>query len=473
MPSESTAASPIEDAWRLARSGELRSAVDLARAELAHSDADADRSRYVELNLVCASCAMRQGDHVAAMRHLDLAENAARNGPATKACMRIDAWRAELAYFQGRYSDADEILQRLIPALERSGDALYLAFALRTRIAVLLARRQYEAIDSSARHAIHSAQASGDDYVAVQVLNVLGAAHFDRATTKLREPHARAHLSSLDPDDTAPMEADARKALRYFERARRLAQRARLTFAAWYVAGNIERLEILLGRADRAVPAIRKRLRELQARGVRYDEIVARSNLAWGLRVLGRHREALHELDVALEQARETRTANVLLEFLEYDRSVVLDALGEGAAARAGYRRYVALVGSDARRTEGRSGVPEVSPSRQPLEPYFLKRADRFLLEHIGERVTVARLAKGCGVSLRTLEKAFADFRGITPVAYARNLRLDHAHQALLEGGAPIAEIAPRFGFRSSTTFTLEYRKRFGTSPVKARRARG
>ena len=97
-------------------------------------------------------------------------------------------------------------------------------------------------------------------------------------------------------------------ALCLFERARAVAEHSRYEFAAWYVAGNIERLEILLGHADRAVRAIRKRLGIVQARGAKYDEIVTRSNLAWGLRTLERHREALHELDVALELVGATGT---------------------------------------------------------------------------------------------------------------------------------------------------------------------
>jgi hypothetical protein len=171
----------------------------------------------------------------------------------------------------------------------------------------------------------------------VQVLNILGAVRFDCATSKLPEPHARSHLTSLEPHDASPMREDAQCALQVFERARQVAERAHYQFAAWYVAGNIERLNILLGHADRAVPAIRKRLLQLQARGAKYDEIVTRSNLAWGLRVLGQHREALHELDTAFVLIRETATANVLLEFLHYDRSIVLYALGDvvGAKARA------------------------------------------------------------------------------------------------------------------------------------------
>jgi AraC-like DNA-binding protein len=232
------------------------------------------------------------------------------------------------------------------------------------------------------------------------------------------------------------------------------------------VAGNIERLQILLGRADIAVRAIRKRLDVLQANGAKYDEIVTRSNLAWGLRTLGRHREALHELDVALHLARDTGTFNVMLEFLHYDRSIVLEALGEHAEARASYRRYAKLAGAKA------GAAPAAGNAKRPLEPYFLKRADQFIADQIGSAITVSRLAEHCGVSWRTLQKAFMDFRGVTPVAYARNMRLDHAHRALGEGDAGVTEVAARFGFGSPTTFSLEYRKRFGQSPSRTRRAR-
>ena len=464
--------SPTRDAWELARSGQLRAAVDAARKSLGEIRSGDSPDERAELHLVCASCAMRRGDHSEAIRELDAAARAATMpdaGPGAE--LRVEAWRAELAYFQGRYSDANDIVDRLFPRLEANGDLAYAAFAMRIRIAILLARADYDAVAPLAEPAIALAEASGDDYVTVQVLNVLGAVSFDRATSKSDSPHARSHLSSLDPHDAGPMEQDAREALSYFERARAVAERANYEFAAWYVAGNIERLEILLGRADTAVRAIRKRLGVLQARGAKYDEIVTRSNLAWGLRVLGHHREALHELDVALALARETGTFNVLLEFLEYDRSIVQDALGDTAGARASYRRYLQLVGAYNRNATLKTGEAHSGTHKRPLEPYFLKRADRFVAENIAGSFTVAELAAHCGVSWRTLEKAFTDFRGVTPVAHVRNLRLDHAQRALDEGNSTISEIAARCGFRSSTTFALEYRKRFGVPPSRARHA--
>lgn len=459
--------------WELARSGEFRDGAQAARKALAELGAEAAQNIAVELHLVVAFCSMRQGDHPEALRELDAATRAASSPEVDPNLVsRVETWRAELAYFQGRYSEANVTIDRLLARLEQNGDFAYAAFALRIRIAILLARADYDSIAGLADRAIGLAEASGDKYVIVQILNILGAVQFDRATSKLREPHARAHLSSIDPREAASMEDDARAALRLFERARTVAKRAKYQYAAWYVAGNIERLEILLGRADRAVRAIRKRLGALQARGAKYDEIVTRSNLAWGLRTLGRYSEALHELDVALTLARGTGTLNVLLEFLEYDRSIVLDALGNTTAARASYRRYLQLVGAWNRKVQVSQDSIPTATRRRPLEPFFLKRADRYVLEHIGEAFSVSQLAEHCGVSWRTLEQAFTDFRGITPVAHIRNVRLDRARNALGEGPGSVAEIAKRYGFQSSTTFALEFRKRFGMPPRRIQRAR-
>jgi transcriptional regulator GlxA family with amidase domain len=139
-------------------------------------------------------------------------------------------------------------------------------------------------------------------------------------------------------------------------------------------------------------------------------------------------------------------------------------------AARASYRRYLQLVGASHAGDKENSANAHPATPKRPLEPFFLKRADRFIAEHLHEPFAVSRLAWHCGVSLRTLEKAFIDFRGLTPVAHARNLRLDGAHRALGEGQTSVAEAAERYAFRSPTTFALEYRKRYGTAPSQTKR---
>lgn len=450
----------------LARHGELRRAGIEARHALRNADLRMRAEERVDLHLVAAFCAMRQGVHADALRDLDEAKLAAAASRKRVLALRVEVWRAELAYFQGRHAVAESSLETLAEELERAGDLGTAAFALRVRLAILLARTDYGAAENVAARALRLAQASGDDYVLVQVLNVIGATCFDRATSRLGEPHARAHLPLVDPADAAHVGDDARAALGYFEQARAVAIRGKYEFAAWYVAGNIERLEILLGRAARIVPAIRKRLAKLQARGAKYDEIVTRSNLAWALRTLGRYRQALHELDVAMDLARDTGTANVLLEFLHYDRSVVLHALGEHAAAQASYRHYHRLAVKKAGEPVGRDAP------RRPLEPFFLKRADDYIAEHVGKPLRVDQLAEHCCVSWRTLETAFNTFRGVTPVAHIRNVRLDRAREALSAEDASVAETARRFGFGSVTSFAREFRKRFGVAPSRSRQAR-
>jgi len=450
-------------AWRRAREGDLRGGAEAARTALLERSSPLERGDIVELHLVAAFCAMRSGDLTAAHRELEAAEQASLSPDvASRLALRVEIWRAELAYFQGRYSAANEIVDRQVEPLEEAGDFAYAAFALRIRIAILLARADHAGAIEHAERAIRDAEASRDDYVIVQILNILGTVHFDAATSKLPGPHARAHLSALDVRDTTAMQDDAREALRFFNEARFVAERSNYEFAAWYVAGNIERLEIVLGHAERVVRPIRKRLTLLQQRGARYDEIVTRSNLAWALRTLGHYREALAELDAALSLARVAGTLNVLLEFLEYDRSIVLGALGDRAGAQASYRRYLRLHSGTPKPA---SGAPPAATRKPPLEPYFLKRADAYIAERMHEALPTRELAGHCGVSLRTLEKAFGDFRGLTPVAYIRNVRLDHARRALADGKGNVTDVAARFGFRSSTTFAIEYRKRFGIAP--------
>ena len=359
----------------------------------------------------------------------------------------------------------------MLPRLVAGANLAYAAFALRIRIAILLARTEYDSVAALADRAIALAEASNDDYVLVQVLNVLGAVAFDRATSKLRVPHARAHLSSLDPRDTAPMEDDAREALALV-RARPGRRRARaLRFAAWYVAGNIERLEIVLGHAH--APCARSASGSGAAgagREVRRNRHPLESRLGPAHDGMPSRGAARARRGVPI--ARETGTFNVPLEFLEYDRSIVLDALGDMAGARASYSRYLQLVGaSQAGRRGGRTSPP---PERRPAptRALFWKRADRFILDLLGQAIhRGADWPVHCGVSRRTMEKAFVRLPRHDPGRARAQCAARSRAGRSGRNGASVADVATRCGFRSSTTFALEYRKRFGVSPSDSLRA--
>src|SRR5258705_13694852 len=88
--------------WKRARSGELREATQAARDALSRGAVVPARTR-VELHLVAAACAMRQGRYGDALRDLDAAGRATTGAPRdeTDLALRVEAWRAEGAYLQG------------------------------------------------------------------------------------------------------------------------------------------------------------------------------------------------------------------------------------------------------------------------------------------------------------------------------------------------------------------------------------
>lgn len=103
----------------------------------------------------------------------------------------------------------------------------------------------------------------------------------------------------------------------------------------------------------------------------------------------------------------------------------------------------------------------------QKLSPGFVRRAEDFMHEHSDQILRLADVATALGVSERTLRNGFQRFRGVGPIQYLRQIRLDRAYRALLD--APentfVSNIALDCGFMHLSRFSLEYKKRFGESP--------
>ena len=287
-------------------------------------------AKRVELHLVCAFCAMRQGIIASAMRELDAADQAA----ATLPLMRADASGRRVArrarLLSGTLFGRQRHRRSSGPAAgARAATCAYAAFALRIRIAILLARTDYESVAALAERAIALAEASGDDYVIVQVLNVLGAVAFDRATSKLRGA-ARARPSVIAR--SARRRADGSRCARgaALVRARPRRRRARALRVRRVVRGRQHR-----AARDPAGPRGPRRARDPQAprraagarREVRRDRHAIESRV--GIAHARTPSRGAARARRRSRLARDTGTFNVLLEFLEYDRSIVLDALGD------------------------------------------------------------------------------------------------------------------------------------------------
>jgi transcriptional regulator GlxA family with amidase domain len=80
---------------------------------------------------------------------------------------------------------------------------------------------------------------------------------------------------------------------------------------------------------------------------------------------------------------------------------------------------------------------------------------------------TVADLARIAGTSARSLQYAFHERCGTTPMRYLRQVRLDRAREDLAQAHGSVADIAYYWGFTNPGRFAHAYLDRFGEFPAK------
>ncbi|MCU0785603.1 MAG: helix-turn-helix transcriptional regulator [Verrucomicrobia bacterium] len=74
------------------------------------------------------------------------------------------------------------------------------------------------------------------------------------------------------------------------------------------------------------------------------------------------------------------------------------------------------------------------------------------------------KLAKRCGVSLRSLERFFKETKAMTPQQWLHYQRLLQATSVLVESDS-IKQAADLLGYKRASHFSREFKKHFGGSP--------
>ncbi|WP_394063122.1 AraC family transcriptional regulator [Alcaligenes sp. WGS1538] len=114
---------------------------------------------------------------------------------------------------------------------------------------------------------------------------------------------------------------------------------------------------------------------------------------------------------------------------------------------------------------------PPAQARRQPLGrvlPRHLKKVEAYLQDKAHLPITVDELSAVAGVSARTLQQAFRDHYGLSPMQYLRQVRLDRLRHELMHSDQvhlSLADLAMRWGFAHQGRFSAEYRSRFGETP--------
>lgn len=98
----------------------------------------------------------------------------------------------------------------------------------------------------------------------------------------------------------------------------------------------------------------------------------------------------------------------------------------------------------------------------------IVKTAEDHALSRTGEQLYVSDLCRAAGVSERTLEYAFKEIMGLTPVAYLTRLKLHRVRRALLaatQGSTRVSAEALDWGFWHFGEFSRAYKECFGELP--------
>lgn len=115
-------------------------------------------------------------------------------------------------------------------------------------------------------------------------------------------------------------------------------------------------------------------------------------------------------------------------------------------------------------------------PSREPkgrLAPHQLRRAQELLASRLDGALTLAALAKECGLSRGYFLQAFKAAAGCTPHRWLQQHRVATAQAMLRDSAATIAEIAILCGFVDQSHMTRVFTRLTGSSPAAWRRMAG
>ncbi|HBC07609.1 MAG TPA: hypothetical protein DC046_08510, partial [Rhodospirillaceae bacterium] len=106
--------------------------------------------------------------------------------------------------------------------------------------------------------------------------------------------------------------------------------------------------------------------------------------------------------------------------------------------------------------------------------PYYVKRARDYIHAHADTTITLETLAHHAGCSYRTLQTAFNDAFGMSPIAYVKYVRLTLAHNDLrrADSGVSVRAVAAKWGFTHMGWFSKCYVEQYGVLPSQTLRSR-
>jgi two-component system response regulator YesN len=114
-----------------------------------------------------------------------------------------------------------------------------------------------------------------------------------------------------------------------------------------------------------------------------------------------------------------------------------------------------------------------ISESKNSSENPVIKKACKFIEEHLAEDIGLEVLADELGVSPYHLSRLFKEEKGENFINYLTSLRLEKAKKLLGDQSLIIKEISTGVGYNDQNYFTKLFKQKFGLTPTEYRESVG
>ncbi len=115
--------------------------------------------------------------------------------------------------------------------------------------------------------------------------------------------------------------------------------------------------------------------------------------------------------------------------------------------------------------------TPVTLPDQHRAEPVEIWKARKFIHEHLGEEISLMKVADFANISPNYLSEKFKRVTGLNFVDYVARRRLEKACDLLRDRQLRISEIAFAVGFQSLSQFNRVFKRLSGKSPTEYRAA--
>lgn len=107
----------------------------------------------------------------------------------------------------------------------------------------------------------------------------------------------------------------------------------------------------------------------------------------------------------------------------------------------------------------------------RPSRTLTAKHAQSYIEDNYRNAVRIEDVCRETGVGVRTLQRSFRQYFGLTIRQYLKTVRLDAAYRALIRGNCDsVADVALQQGLGHLGRFSGDFRRRFGESPKQTLR---